>query len=136
MGRFYGGRRINTSAGGVRKCQRRRRSVLEYGPALRTLRVRLFHVGAAVRASERGRLGGLTAERQRGLRALLRILRRGFFRLLGGAGQRLGPSLALARRIPPQEEDREVCDDREDGDLGGRGHVQEEDVERRSRRGQ
>src|SRR5947208_13764174 len=95
MGRFYGGRRINASGGGVRKCQRRRRSVLEYGPALRALRVRLFHVGAAVRAGERGRLGGLTAERQRGLRALLRILRRGLFRLLGGAGQ------ILCSYIPP-----------------------------------
>src|SRR5216110_1204511 len=130
MGRFYGGRRINASGGGVRKCQRRRRSVLEYGPALRALHVRLFYVGAAVRAGERGRLGGLTAERQRGLRALLRILRRGLFRLLGGARQRLGPSLALARRIPPQEEDCEVRDDREEGDLGERGHVQEEAVER------
>src|SRR5437660_10846240 len=135
MGRFYGGRRINTSDGGVRKCQRRRRSVLEYGPALRALRVRLFHVGAAVCASERGRLGGLTAERQRGLRALLGILCRGLLRLLGGAGQRLGPSLPLARRIPPQEEDREVCHDREDGDLGERSHGQEEAVEGRARRG-
>src|SRR6266571_3217843 len=135
IGRFYGGRRINAGRGGVRKCERRRRSVLEYGPALRTLRVRLFHVGAAVRAGERGRLGGFAAERQRGLRALLRILRRGPFRLLGGAGQRLGPSLPLARRIPPQEEDREVRDDREDGDLGERGHVQEEAVERPARGG-
>src|SRR5256714_4629322 len=121
MGRFYGGRRINPSGGGVRKCQRRRRSVLEYGPALRTLRVRLFHVGAAVRAGERGRLGGFTAERQRGLSALLRILRRGLFRLLGRARQRLGPSLALARRIPPPAEEREARDDRADGDLGERG---------------
>src|SRR2546430_12008921 len=130
MGRFYGGRRINPGGGGVRKCQSRRRSVLEHGPALRALHVRLFHVGAAVRAGERGRLGGLTAERQRGLRALLWILRRGLFRLLGGAGQRFGPSLALARRIPPQAEDREVWDNREDGDLGEPGHEQEEAVER------
>src|SRR5437763_15862756 len=106
MGRFYGGRRINASGGGVRKCQRRRRSVLEYGPALRALRVRLFHVGAAVRAGERGRLGGLTAERQRGLRALLRILRRGLFRLLGGAGLRYGPRLPLADRVTTLEEAR------------------------------
>src|SRR5437764_15309044 len=104
MGRFYGGRRINASGGGVRKCQRRRRSVLEYGPALRTLRVRLFHVGAAVRAGERGRLGGLTAERQRGLRALLGILCRGLLRLLGGASQRLRPSVPLPRAVPPQAE--------------------------------
>src|SRR5438309_11803168 len=129
MGRFYGGRRINASGGGVRKCQRRRRSVLEYGPALRTLRVRLFHVGPAVRAGERGRLGGFATERQRGLRARLGILCRGLFRLLGGAGQRLGPSLPLARRIPPQEEDREVRDDREDGDLGERVYGEEEAVE-------
>src|SRR5438105_4997723 len=136
MGRFYGGRRINASGGGARKCQRRMRSVLEYGPALRALRVRLFHVGAAVRAGERGRLGGLTAERQRGLRALLRILCRGLFRLLGGSGQRFGPSLTLAGRIPPQEEDGEVCHDRENGDLGEPGHVQEKAVERPARRGQ
>src|SRR5438046_10475970 len=99
MGRFYGGRRINAVGGGVRKCQRRRRSVLEYGPALRALRVRLFHVGAAVRAGERGRLGGLTAERQRGLRALLRILRRGLFRLLGGGGRRVGRSFCWRGRV-------------------------------------
>src|SRR5438128_10250680 len=98
MGRFYGGRRINASGGGVRKCQRRRRSVLEYGPALRALRVRLFHVGAAVRAGERGRLGGLTAERQRGLRALLRILRRGHFRSRGPSSERISQTLRRAVR--------------------------------------
>src|SRR5205809_6354541 len=118
MGRFYGGRRINTSAGGVRKCQRRRRSVLEYGPAFRAFRVRLFHVGAAVRAGERGRLGGLTAERQRGLRALLGILCRGLFRLLGGAGQRLGLILPMASSKPTQAEDRQLSTDRGNGALG------------------
>src|SRR5205807_8350474 len=90
--------------------------------------------GPAVRAGERGRLGGFATERQRGLRARLGILCRGLFRLLGGAGQRLGPSLPLARRIPPQEEDREVRDDREDGDLGERVYGEEEAVQRRAGR--
>src|SRR5438309_11692759 len=98
MGRFYGGRRINASGGGVRTRRRRRRSVLEHGPALRTLRVRLFHVGSAVRAGERGRLGGLTAERQRGIRTrfgkLLCTFFRNRFRGLGHATRRLGAGLS------------------------------------------
>src|SRR5947208_6572968 len=138
VGRFYGGRRINASGRGVRKCQRRRRSVLEYGPALRTLRVRLFHVGAAVRAGERGRLGGLAAERQRRIRArfgsLLCTFYRNRFRSLGHATRRLGAGLSGTSCVPPQEQDGEVEQKRGQNDaVCERDREDEETIQRPTR---
>src|SRR5712691_12251397 len=106
-----------------------RSSILEEGPALRTLLVGLGHVRAAIRAREGGHLRGLSAR----FRGRFRLVLLDLLDVLGEV--RRTPECARTRlsgagRVPPHEQDDEVERDREDRDARQRGRVEEEAIVR------
>src|SRR5712691_2634990 len=108
-----------------------RSSILEEGPALRTLLVGLGHVRAAIRARESGHLRGLSARFRGRLRFILVVLVvLSILREVRRAAEGTRAGLSGAGRVPPHEQDDEVERDREDRDPRQRGRVEEEAVVR------
>src|SRR5947209_12384853 len=124
--------RMKRRPGGGRKCSMADASRLENRAALRALLVVFADVGTAVRARVGGGLRGLLRRFRLRLPGWLLLGTRFLFRNLERLAEFPGPELPRAGRIPPLEEDEVV--EREREEHGCPGEVQDEAVERLTRR--
>src|SRR3989442_9893895 len=124
--------RMKRRPGGGRKCSMADASRLENRAALRALLVVFADVGTAVRARVGGGLRGLLRRFRLRLPGWLLLGTRFLFGDLERLAELPRPELPRAGRVPPQEEDQVVENEREE--HGRPGEVQDEAVERPPRR--